>query len=514
MNSAGVDTDVLIVGAGPVGLFLANECARRGLRWRLVEEHSTQSEYSKALAIFPRTLEVFDMAGVVAPFLEKANRVTKVAIMTHERRLAQMQFTPEESPYQFVAMVPQNVTEQLLVEELRRKGGDVEYETKFISAEPVSGDRALADGGSHDRGSERQADGVSVTLDHNGKTIKLRASFVVGCDGAHSAVRHLLNIPFAGGQYADLFMLADIETNDSLPADELLLCPSELGPVAIFPISAVRRRIVATVAHPEGDAPSLALVRKVLAERAPRGIETRSLNWSTYFRIHHRHVSHLRVGRFFIAGDAAHIHSPFGGQGMNTGLQDVWNLVWKLDLFLRGHGNEELLDSYSAERIPVIKNLIETTDFLTKALGTPHKLAQVLRNAVIPMVSRLAPFQHAFVQRLSELGIAYSGSPIIEGPGKRYFDDSLRGGKGIRSRFLLMVNDDDSSAKEAARQLVASFEEIVELRLSTDKGITLVRPDGYIACYAQSSDSVAALNSVRLVLGRQTRQASSSERIA
>ena len=514
MNSTGVDTDVLIVGAGPVGLFLANECARRGLRWRLVEEHSTQSEYSKALAIFPRTLEVFDMAGVVAPFLEKANRVTKVAIMTHERRLAQMQFTPEESPYQFVAMVPQNVTEQLLVEELRRKGGDVEYETKFISAEPVSGDRALADGVSHDRGSERQADGVSVTLDHNGKTIKLRASFVVGCDGAHSAVRHLLNIPFAGGQYADLFMLADIETNDSLPADELLLCPSELGPVAIFPISAVRRRIVATVAHPEGDAPSLDLVRKVLAERAPRGIETRSLNWSTYFRIHHRHVSHLRVGRFFIAGDAAHIHSPFGGQGMNTGLQDVWNLIWKLDLFLRGHGSEELLDSYGAERIPVIKNLIETTDFLTKALGTPNKLAQVLRNAVIPMVSRLAPFQHAFVQRLSELGIAYSGSPIIEGPGKRYFDDSLRGGKGIQSRFLLMVNDEDSSAKEAARQLVASFEEIVELRLSAEKGIRLVRPDGYVAYSAQNGDNVAALNSVRLVLERQTRQASSSERIA
>jgi 2-polyprenyl-6-methoxyphenol hydroxylase-like FAD-dependent oxidoreductase len=513
MNSAGVDTDVLIVGAGPVGLFLANECARRGLRWRLVEEHSTQSEYSKALAIFPRTLEVFDMAGVVAPFLEKANRVTKVAIMTHERRLAQMQFTPEESPYQFVAMVPQNVTEQLLVEELRRKGGDVEYETKFISAEPVSGDRALADGGSHDRGSERQADSVSVTLDHNGKTIKLRASFVVGCDGAHSAVRHLLNIPFAGGQYADLFMLADIETNDSLPADELLLCPSELGPVAIFPISAVRRRIVATVAHPEGDAPSLALVRKVLAERAPRGIEARSLNWSTYFRIHHRHVSHLRVGRFFIAGDAAHIHSPFGGQGMNTGLQDVWNLVWKLDLFLRGHGNEELLDSYGAERIPVIKNLIETTDFLTKALGTPNKLAQVLRNAVIPMVSRLAPFQHAFVQRLSELGIAYSGSPIIEGPGKRYFDHSLRGGKGIQSLFLLMINDEDSSAKEAARQLVASFEEIVELRLSAEKGISLVRPDGYVAYSAQNGDNVAALNSVRLVLERQTRQASSSERV-
>jgi 2-polyprenyl-6-methoxyphenol hydroxylase-like FAD-dependent oxidoreductase len=504
MVNAGIDTDVFIVGAGPVGLFLANECARRGLRWRLIEEHSTQSKYSKALAIFPRTLEVFDMAGIAAPFLEKANRVTKVAIVTHDNRLAQMQFTPEESPYQFVAMVPQNVSEQLLVEELRRRGGEVEYETKFVSGEPVS--------------AEKPSDGVNVTLDHNGETIKVKASFVVGCDGAHSTVRHLLNIPFAGGEYADSFLLADVETNDNLPADELLLCPSELGPVAIFPMSAARRRIVATIAQPEGDAPSLDLVRRVLAERAPKGIEVRSMNWSTYFRIHHRHVSQLRVGRFFIAGDAAHIHSPFGGQGMNTGLQDVWNLVWKLDLFLHGHGNEELLDSYGAERLPVIKNLIETTDFLTRVLGTPNRLVQVLRNAVIPMVSRLAPFQHAFVQRLSELGIAYKGSPIIEGPGKRYFDDSLRGGKGIGSRFLLMFDDTaDSSMKEGAKQVVASFGDIVELRLARHKGITLVRPDGYVAYSADSGDSATALNSVRLVLERQTRQpsvTSRSERVA
>ena len=124
IRNAVIDTDVLIVGAGPVGLFLANECARRGLRWRLVEARCSQSEHSKALAIFPRTLEIFDMAGLVAPFLEKANRVTSVAVMTHGRTLAHMRFTPEESPYSFVAMVPQDVTERLLVEELRRKGGD------------------------------------------------------------------------------------------------------------------------------------------------------------------------------------------------------------------------------------------------------------------------------------------------------------------------------------------------------------------------------------------------------
>ncbi len=122
------DADVLIVGAGPVGLFLANECARRGLRWRLVETRPTQSEHSKALAIFPRTLEIFDMAGVVDPFLETANRVTSVTVVTHGRTLAHMNFAPEESPYPFVAMVPQDVTERLLVDHLRLKDGTVEYE--------------------------------------------------------------------------------------------------------------------------------------------------------------------------------------------------------------------------------------------------------------------------------------------------------------------------------------------------------------------------------------------------
>jgi len=486
MRNAAIDTDVLIVGAGPVGLFLAYECARRGLRWRLIEARSSQSIHSKALAIFPRTLEIFDMAGIVAPFLATANRVTSVAVMTHGRTLAHLRFTPEESPYPFIAMVPQNVTEQLLVEGLQSQGGSVAYDTTFVAA-------------------EQQDDGVRVTVDHKGEPLTLSATFVVGCDGAHSAVRHLLHIPFEGAAYEASFMLADVQTNDLLPADELQLCPSAYGPVAIFPMSATRRRIVATIEHPEGDAPSLDLVRQILGQRAPRGIEARALHWSSYFRIHHRHVTQLRVGRIFLAGDAAHIHSPFGGQGMNTGLHDVWNLVWKLDLFLRGHGNERLLNSYSVERLPVIKQVIATTDVLTKVMGTSNKVAQALRDTVIPLVSRLGPFQHAFVQRLSVLGIAYQGSPIVEGAGKRYFDDAMRDGKGILSRFLLVLGHDaESSTTEAAQRLCDSLNEIVELRSSRHPGIMLVRPDGYIAYATQSRDGVQALASLRAVLERQT----------
>src|SRR5579871_4941585 len=166
MHTVSVDTDILIAGAGPVGLFLANECARRGIRFRIVEANASQSEYSKALAIFPRTLEIFDMAGLADPFLAVANRVTSVVLTTQDRTLAHMQFSPEETPYPFVAMVPQNVTEQLLAQELHRKGCIVEYETSFVTAVD------------HD-------DYVSVTLSRQGQRQDLTARFVVGCDGAH-----------------------------------------------------------------------------------------------------------------------------------------------------------------------------------------------------------------------------------------------------------------------------------------------------------------------------------------
>jgi hypothetical protein len=213
----------------------------------------------------------------------------------------------------------------------------------------------------------------------------------------------------------------------------------------------------------------------------------------------------MRVGRIFIAGDAAHIHSPFGGQGMNTGLHDVWNLAWKLDLTLRGHDNDRLLQSYTAERRPVITQVIKTTHLLTKAMGTPNRFAQALRDTVIPLVSRLAPFQHAFVDRLSELGVAYRKSPIVDGPATRYFDESLRGGNGICARFLLLVDEQsDRQVKQAAQRLVAAFPGVLELRTRRGGDITLIRPDGYVAYSVHGGGPVAAFDRIRTLLERQT----------
>jgi 2-polyprenyl-6-methoxyphenol hydroxylase-like FAD-dependent oxidoreductase len=480
-SSDSVACDVLIVGAGPVGLFLANECARRGLRWRLIEARATQSVHSKALAIFPRTLEILDMAGVVQPFLDAANRVTWVAIVAGGRQLARIRFAPDNTPYPFVAMVPQDVTERILAGCLAERGGRVEYETKLVSAV--------------------QDDGrVRATLQRDGRTVEVTAGFLVGCDGAHSTVRHLLELPFAGEQYDASFLLADIETNDALPADEMQLCPSEFGPLAIFPMSATRRRVVATVAQPENDSPSLELVRKLLAQRAPQGISALSLKWSSYFRIHHRQVDSLRVGRMFVAGDAAHIHSPFGGQGMNTGLQDVWNLAWKVDLVVRGKADERILDSYTMERRPVIRNVIATTDFITRAMGTASKPAQLLRNVALPIVARISAFQRRFVGRLSELDISYRGSPLVVGDGRRCFDDGLRKAHG---RFVLLLGERCApSTLEAAERLAALHTDILECRVVTSGGIALVRPDGYVAYAEMTPKGASSVETAQAVLNR------------
>ena len=190
---------------------------------------------------------------------------------------------------------------------------------------------------------------------------------------------------------------------------------------------------------------------------------------------------------------------------MNTGLQDVWNLVWKLGLAVRGRGSQQLLDSYSAERCPVIKGVIHTTHRLTRAMGTASKLAQAVRNTVIPVMSRTSTFKKRFVQSLSGLGISYAGSPIIEGSGNRFWDGSLRGGKGIESRFLLLLGDDARpAAKKATGQFCESFADLVELRYIPRPGLTLVRPDGYIAYQGAMRNAAAVLESMRSFLKRQT----------
>ena len=189
---------------------------------------------------------------------------------------------------------------------------------------------------------------------------------------------------------------------------------------------------------------------------------------------------------------------------MNTGLQDAWNLAWKLDLAVRGRAREALLDTYTTERRPIIRKVIRTTDLITKVMGTQGRVAQGIRDLAIPLLSRLGPFRRGFVQRLSQLGVAYRGSPIVIGSRKRYFDESLRDGRGIGSRFLLFIGaETDSATGLAAQRLAESMQDILELRVGQHQGIALIRPDGYTAYESRRDPTPRALEAVREVLERQ-----------
>lgn len=488
MTTSQPDTDVLIIGAGPVGLFTATECARRGLRYRIVEQAGHLSEHSKALAIFPRTLETFDMAGLVEPFVRCAHRVTGVRITAHGRQLARIPFRPDDTPYPYVAMVPQDVTERLLADALMLRGGAVEYNTRFT-------------------GLTQYDEHVAVMLEKDGQHREVTARYLIGCDGAHSGVRHALALPFDGGEYHDHFLLADVDLETGLPIDELNLCPHESGPLAIFPMGGRRHRIVASVEQTVGETPSLTQIQDLLDERAPTNVVARQSHWSSYFRIHHRQVPGLRFERVFLAGDAAHIHSPFGGQGMNTGLQDAWNLVWKLDLVLKGQAGDDLLDSYDTERMPVIHDVIASTDLLTRAMAMPNRLAQTMRDLFLPLAARLPPLRHAIVRKLSELDIDYQGSPVVTGKGPRYLDDSMRGG-GVNSRFILFVGRDCAQTiAEAAWQLARSYPDALEMRRTDGDTLQLVRPDGYVAMTGAHRASARTLHQTRELIRQQAARA-------
>jgi 2-polyprenyl-6-methoxyphenol hydroxylase-like FAD-dependent oxidoreductase len=482
--------DVVVVGAGPVGLFLARELIRHGLSVRIVEASAHQSQHSKALAIMPRTLEIFESAGVVAPVLAAANKVADVSIFSGGRPLGAIPFSPKNTRYDYVAMVPQDVTEAILVQELAAVGGRVEYHTELI-------------------GLESTEQGVQVRLLGGADVL---ARFVVGCDGAHSTVRHLLGLPFEGGAYAQAFLLADIDTETDLRPGEMLLCPNAAGAMACFPMNAKRCRIVAMVDHYDVGEPDLAYVNRLVEARGMPQLRATRLIWANRFRIHHRETPQMRDGAIFLAGDAAHIHSPFGAQGMNNGLQDAWNLAWKLRFALAGWAKEPLLESYSAERHQVAHAVIRGTDALTRVMATRSPLLGALRNQALSILTRVPAFRALFVSRLSEFDVHYRGSTIVSGNGARAADEACltpeRLFQALGNGYVLLLPaalDRQAFAALAARY--GHCLSIVNARAERAR-IRLIRPDGYIAYEAtEATSATSAARAIERLLGEQLQAA-------
>ena len=337
---------VLVVGAGPTGLVLACVLARAGIPLRLIDKAEAPPVTSRALGIFPRTMELFEKIGVLEEMLKAGVKISGLTIHPDFHSPVTLGFESLPPPFPFALSLPQADTEAILRKKLAENGISIEYGTELV-------------------GFAQDRKGVRVVLRQEGRESHLFTQWVVGCDGAHSSVRHILGAPFEGIRMRDRFVLADVEADSPFPEDEGQAFLSGHGVLAMLPLGRGRFRIIADRA-PDLESLDIDEIRRLVRERLPREIPIRNPSWLSQFVITRRQVRHYREGHVFLAGDAAHIHSPVGGQGMNTGIQDAFNLGWKLALYIQGLGTAELLSSYGSEREPVARGVLRLTHRLTQ----------------------------------------------------------------------------------------------------------------------------------------------------
>ncbi len=475
---------VLIVGAGPVGMTAASELARYGVAVRIVDKAAQRTDKSKALVLWSRTLELLDRGGGSAPFVDAGFKADAVNFIAGDKMIGRVSMRDVQSPYPYALMLPQSETERLLEERLRDLGVRVEREVELATF-------------------KSSYDGIEAVLRRpDGHEETVSADWLLGCDGAHSAVRHGLGAPFAGETMNSDWMLADVHMRGyPCPDTEASVYWHRDGAFVIFPISPGRYRILADlpssgIEHPA--APTLEQAQAVIDRRGPPGLVAFDPIWLAGFRINGRKVSNYRWGRAFLLGDAAHVHSPAGGQGMNTGMQDAFNLAWKLALVVRKRCNEHLLDSYSPERSKVGDEVLSAAGRLT-AVGTMRNpVAQTVRNLVGHVMLGLASVQHAFADTMTEVAIGYPESPLngasLSGgpkPGDRVVPSTGQTpvGSGGAPLFTLF-----SERTAATADLLRRFEALLDPNVRPpfrEGGIWLVRPDGYAACSAKDAATIA-----------------------
>jgi 2-polyprenyl-6-methoxyphenol hydroxylase-like FAD-dependent oxidoreductase len=396
--------DVVVVGAGPVGLTVAGELARRGVRVRVIDALSEPKHYAKAVGLQPRTLEHWERTGMLSAALDEVRALRGLVVYSDGEQVARTELAlPPDVPFGFTTL-PQYTTERLLGEALRRHGGAVERPCELV-------------------GFSQDADGVTLQLRTPAGEEGVRASYLVGADGAHSVVRKGLGLSFEGDAFPEEYMLGDVVLDWSLPAGYSARISRTVpdGPADLLvavPLPERGRYRISMLAPPElrshpadapadgvvhglesGRAPTLADLQAVVDRLAPEPTTVSDLRWSSVFRISHRLVDRYGTGRVFVAGDAAHIHPPTGGQGMNTGIQDGLNLAWKLALVVVGAASPALLASYDAERHPVGEEVVGRT----------------VRNA---REGYLANDPSTVLRREAQLLVGYPDSPIVGADGE------------------------------------------------------------------------------------------------
>jgi len=391
-----VESPILVVGAGPTGLTAACELTRHGVPVRIVEKLPKILPYVRATAVHSRTLEIFQDLGIVEEFLDAGQKILGTNQYVNGERFQHVRFEQVDSPYPFTLSVEQWRTEQLLEGLLERLGVQVERETELVD---------LSD----------RLDGVRATLRRaDGREELVETPWLVACDGAHSRVRHLNHQRFPGEEDPLQYVLADVAVVAPIVRDEFHTFLTDRGTLFLFPLPGGRDLLMADIAehHDPSETPALEEIQGLVEERGLARMRVSDPRWLGYFRIHYRVSRHYGHGRTLLAGDAVHVHSPVGGQGMNTGIQDAYNLAWKLALVERGRAPHALLESYEKERRAVAEDVLATTRAATREAAIFRQLPQAERerlylHAALPELERLRLLRHR-----EELDLDYRRSPI------------------------------------------------------------------------------------------------------
>ncbi|MFG2329124.1 FAD-dependent monooxygenase [Streptomyces sp. NPDC048604] len=496
------DADVLIVGSGPTGLLTACELLRRGVRVRMVDRAHEGLGVPKALSLWPRVRDILTDLGAGEEVRRVSVPVHAFRYFSDRRPVATLTFTEELAARQ----LPQYETERILTERLHALGGKVERGVRLLCLDDVDFSDRIEPGGT-----------VTAVLEHDDGTVERhRAPFVIGADGAGSAVRGQLGIGFEGSTYEMAFALVDTRIDGYLPPDEIAYYQTLKGTLVVVPQPGGVFRFLSVM--PAGGTMSREIMQEIIDTRGPRGVRITEPVWETVFRVHARRATDFRRGRVFLAGDAAHVHSPAGGQGMNNGLQDAHNLAWKLAAVLQGRSPATLLDSYGAERAEATRRIVRDTDVHTRALTarTPGRAA--VRDAALTLFDRSGAAARLYAPVLAGRRLAYTPERATQRP-------SGRGGCGLRGRlsaatgpgavvpraaglalgtagpgaepavWTLLLRAADARWLTETSHITARFPQVRVTHLPAGTrglcprpGYHLVRPDGHIAAHGHARD--------------------------
>jgi 2-polyprenyl-6-methoxyphenol hydroxylase-like FAD-dependent oxidoreductase len=501
-------TDVVIVGAGPTGLSLACQLIRYGVDFRIVEKNEGVTPYSKALGVHARTLEIYEQLGLAQRATTEGAIAGKVRMLEGGEVLGEVDLSnigEGQSAYPYMLVLEQSKNERLLYEYIQNHGREVLWRTELESFSQTNG-------------------GVTAQLINSaGATQTIEARYLVGCDGPRSPVRHALGLSFEGSTFERLFYVADVQIDWEFGHDALHVCLARNAVVAFFPMKGENRyRIVG--AFPEGfdkDEGEILYeeIERRIKEEAEIALEISHVNWFSVYKVHTRHVNKFSEGRCFLAGDAAHIHTPAGGQGMNTGIQDAYNLAWKMAYVLKGFAEEPILDTYNEERLPNAKRLTETTDRMFNLAAGSDWFLNVIRTTVFPPMAKfilsLDAVKARFFPLISQIGINYRDGSLSDHGDGREFDVKagdrlpyfLVDGKSIydklqQPKFHLLTFSDGESDYQAMRDQVESeyahlvdyhivplYPHVAEIFGANKPFNVLLRPDNYIGFLSPETSS-------------------------